>query len=61
MLFDPTFTRKGSRVKASLGLVACYNIMEKHGGEIRVESQEGQGSTFTLVLPVSRQIWPQMA
>ncbi len=60
-LFDPTFTRKGSRVKASLGLVACYNIMEKHGGEIRVESQEGQGSTFTLVLPVSRQIWPQMA
>ena len=60
-LFDPTFSRKGSRVKASLGLVACYNIMEKHGGEIRVDSQEGQGSTFTLVLPVSRQIWPQMA
>ena len=60
-LFDPTFTRKGSRVKASLGLVACYNIMEKHGGEILVDSQEGQGSTFTLVLPVSRQIWPQMA
>lgn len=54
-LFDPIFTRKGSRVKASLGLVACYNIMEKHGGEILVDSQEGQGSTFTLVLPVSRQ------
>jgi signal transduction histidine kinase len=60
-LFDPTFTRKGSRVKASLGLVACYNIMQKHDGEILVESRDGEGSTFTLVLPVSRQIWPQMA
>jgi signal transduction histidine kinase len=59
-LFDPTFTRTGSRVKASLGLVACYNIIQKHSGEISVSSEVGLGSTFTVILPVGLQMWPQI-
>ena len=35
-----------------LGLAICRSIMEGHGGDIKVQSQEGVGSTFTLILPV---------
>ena len=59
-LFDPAFNRTGSRVKASLGLIAVYNIIEKHSGEISVESEVGLGTTFTLLLPISLQVWPQI-
>lgn len=36
-----------------LGLTLCKSIIEMHGGSIRVESQEGQGSVFSLTLPVA--------
>ncbi len=51
-LFDPSFSRRGSRIKAGLGLFTSYNIVQKHGGEIRVDSEVGKGSRFTVVLPV---------
>lgn len=51
-IFDPGFTTKGAGVGTGLGLALCYRIMEKHGGRITVESQIGQGSTFTVLLPV---------
>jgi signal transduction histidine kinase len=50
-LFDPTFSKKGARVKAGLGLFTCSNIVGKHGGAITVESKMGRGSTFAVVLP----------
>ena len=49
-LFEPTFTTKESRVKAGSGLFISHNIIRKHGGEIKVKSTVGQGSTFTAVL-----------
>jgi two-component system NtrC family sensor kinase len=50
-LFEPGFRRNGSRVKAGMGLMVCFNIVQKHGGRIDVDSTPGTGSTFTVVLP----------
>jgi signal transduction histidine kinase len=52
-IFDPGFTTKGVGVGTGLGLSICYQIMQEHKGEIRVESQPGSGSCFTLVLPMN--------
>ena len=48
-IFDPFYTTKGSA--AGLGLSASYDIVRKHNGRLTVDSQEGQGSTFTVCLP----------
>lgn len=52
-LFDPSFSKDGSRVKAKLGLFTCYNIVKNHRGRIEVESEVGKGSTFTIILPLN--------
>ena len=51
-IFDPFFTTKEVGQGTGLGLSISYGIIEKHGGNIRVESSYGQGSTFTITLPV---------
>jgi PAS domain S-box-containing protein len=50
-LFDPFFTTKGVK-GTGLGLSVSYGIVKKHGGEITVESKVGEGSTFTVSLPL---------
>ncbi|RJS88997.1 PAS domain S-box protein [Candidatus Bathyarchaeota archaeon] len=49
-LFTPFFTTKPKGL--GLGLTACKNLVENHGGSIKVESKLGEGSTFTVTLPV---------
>jgi two-component system sensor histidine kinase AtoS len=49
-IFDPFFTTKAKGV--GLGLSISYQIIKKHGGTIRVESQEGHGTTFFVTLPL---------
>ena len=50
-IFDPFFTTKGE-VGTGLGLSVSFSIIQRHSGEMRVESQAGRGTTFTIVLPV---------
>jgi len=50
-IFDPFFTTKGPQA-SGLGLSVCYGIVRRHGGGIAVESRPGQGTTFTIRLPV---------
>ncbi|MCK4803436.1 MAG: cache domain-containing protein [Spirochaetes bacterium] len=51
-LFDPFFTTKEVGDGTGLGLAVSYGIIERHGGTIRVQSKVGQGSTFTVWLPM---------
>ncbi|HEU4388046.1 MAG TPA: ATP-binding protein [Blastocatellia bacterium] len=54
-IFEPFFTTKGTR-GYGMGLSVTYGIIERHGGEIQVSSEPGQGSTFTIRLPVKREV-----
>jgi two-component system NtrC family sensor kinase len=51
-IFEPFFTTKGSK-GTGLGLSISRWIIRKHNGEIKVESQQGKGSTFTITLPLN--------
>lgn len=51
-LFNPFFTTKPVGKGTGLGLSVSYGIIEKHKGDISVESQIGVGTTFTIRLPV---------
>ena len=51
-IFDPGFTTKGSVVRARLGLSISYQFIQEHHGKITVVSQPGEGSVFTVSLPV---------
>ncbi len=50
-VFEPFFTTKGAQGNG-LGLAVVWGIMARHGGEIAVDSVLGQGTTFTIRLPV---------
>ncbi|MEA4855807.1 sensor histidine kinase [Solidesulfovibrio sp.] len=51
-IFDPFFTTKKVGEGTGLGLTISYSIIEKLGGHIHVTSEEGQGTTFHITLPV---------
>jgi signal transduction histidine kinase len=52
-LFEPFFTTKERGHGLGLGLAISRNIVERHQGRIEVTSQPGQGSQFTISLPLS--------
>jgi signal transduction histidine kinase/ligand-binding sensor domain-containing protein len=51
-IFQPFFTTKPTGHGTGLGLSLSYDIVKAHGGELNVETNEGRGSVFTILLPI---------
>jgi len=51
-IFEPFYTTKDVGKGTGLGLSICHGIIQEHGGQIRVESTEGSGATFTVEMPI---------
>lgn len=51
-VFNPFFTTKKTGEGTGLGLSISYGIVQEHGGDIKVQSTPGKGTTFTILLPV---------
>ncbi|HSN08946.1 MAG TPA: ATP-binding protein, partial [Hanamia sp.] len=51
-IFQPFFTTKPTGSGTGLGLSLSYDIIKAHGGEIKVETKEGEGSVFIIQLPI---------
>ncbi|HEX2731541.1 MAG TPA: response regulator [Polyangiaceae bacterium] len=52
-IWDPFFTTKGAESSTGLGLATVRSIIEQHNGDVRVDSKQGVGTTFTILLPPS--------
>ncbi len=52
-IFQPFFTTKPTGQGTGLGLSLSYDIVKAHGGELKVETKEGEGTVFTILLPIS--------
>ena len=50
-IFEPFFTTKSRDLGTGLGLTLCADIVRRHSGGIRVESEPGKGSVFEVLLP----------
>ena len=52
-IFQPFFTTKPTGQGTGLGLSLAYDIVKSHGGELKVETKEGDGSTFIIQIPTN--------
>ena len=51
-IFQPFFTTKPTGQGTGLGLSMSFDIIKAHGGELKVDTKEGEGSEFIVVLPI---------
>ena len=54
-IFEPFFTTKDVGEGTGLGMSISYDIIKEHRGQIKVASEAGQGTTFTIELPLDRE------
>jgi signal transduction histidine kinase len=59
-IFEPFFTTKEDQLRTGLGLAVAKSIVEQHGGQIAVQSRQGEGTEFLVTLPVG-QVEPAVA
>jgi two-component system, NtrC family, sensor kinase len=52
-IFQPFFTMKPTGQGTGLGLSMSYDIIKAHGGELKVESKEGEGAEFVVLIPIA--------
>ncbi|MFQ5586796.1 MAG: sensor histidine kinase, partial [Thermodesulfobacteriota bacterium] len=53
-IYAPFYTTKPTGKGTGLGLSVCHGIIQAHGGEITCESRPGEGTTFTILLPIEK-------
>jgi two-component system, NtrC family, sensor kinase len=53
-IFQPFFTTKPTGQGTGLGLSLSYDIVKAHGGELRVETKQGEGSEFIIIIPITK-------
>jgi len=51
-IFDPFFTTKPVGEGTGLGMSICYDIIKKHGGDISIQSELGEGTAITIIIPL---------
>jgi len=52
-IFQPFFTTKPTGEGTGLGLSLAHEIVKAHGGELKVETKEGEGTKFIIVIPIT--------
>jgi len=56
-IFNSFFTTKPTGHGTGLGLSSSHDIVKGHGGKIKVETKEGEGTRFIIQLPALTQVW----
>ena len=51
-IFQPFFTTKPTGQGTGLGLSLSYDIVKAHSGELKLETKEGEGTTFNIIIPI---------
>jgi two-component system NtrC family sensor kinase len=59
-IFEPSFTTKPPGEGTGLGLAIAYRIVQDHGGRFEIQTRPGEGSTFTVLLPIPPTAFPSV-
>jgi signal transduction histidine kinase len=55
-VIEPLFSTKNNNLNFGLGLSYCYNVIRQHGGILKVNSKENEGTTVKLYFPKEKEV-----